>query len=276
MTADPMLLDAVERFLAAPADRSPDGPLLVASDFDGVLAPLVDDPSASRMTEAAAGALARLAALPESVVRVALVSGRDLDALAHLASPPPGTVLIGSHGAERGDVRSAGDGTTVDRRPLALTPEQAELLERVEEGLESVAAPLEGAWVEHKPSAAVLHTRLAGQRERAEESARASAAMGERLGAHVTRGKDVVEIAVVETSKGQALDALRTELAARRVFYMGDDVTDERAFAVLGDDDLAVKVGEGQTLAPVRIADPQAAAELLVLVADRLTERARS
>ena len=261
---DPLLLDAVAQ-LAARA--TPGRPLLVASDFDGVLAPLGDDPAASRPTPAATAALTRLAALPTSRVRVALVSGRTLDSLAALAHAPSGTVLIGSHGAERGEVVPTAPG--IEQHPFALSEAEGALLEKVRTGLEDVAAGVEGAWVEHKPSAAVLHTRLASAAAGA-QAAEAAYELGTTLGAHAMRGKDVVEVAVVATSKGQALTALRDELGASGVFYMGDDVTDERAFEALGPDDLTVKVGAGATAAQFRVMTPDDAAQVLGALADAL------
>ena len=294
---------------AALAPRTPDGgapaggPLLVASDFDGVLAPLGDDPLASRPTPASAAARARLATLGPDRVRVALVSGRRIEDLARLASPPVGALLVGSHGAETGEVlapapegdpadgpglagdaggadaaAAAGgqsqvraDGTTARVRlvPVALDDAQTTLLDRVTQGLEEIAAPVEGAWVEHKPSAAVLHTRLSPQ-PAADEASAAAARLGDELGAHAMTGKNVVEIAVTSTSKGIALDALRTSLGSPAVLYLGDDVTDERAFAVLGASDLGIKVGPGETLARRRVADPAEAARALTALADLL------
>ncbi|OCI30121.1 trehalose-phosphatase [Oerskovia enterophila] len=297
---------------AALAPRTPDGgapaggPLLVASDFDGVLAPLGDDPLASRPTPASAAALARLATLGPDRVRVALVSGRRIEDLARLASPPLGALLVGSHGAETGEVLApapeggpadgpgvaggadgadgagAGDapgaqsqvradGTTARVRlvPVALDDSQTTLLDRVTQGLEEIAAPVEGAWVEYKPSAAVLHTRLSSQLA-ADEASAAAALLGDELGAHAMTGKNVVEIAVTSTSKGIALDALRTSLGSPAVLYLGDDVTDERAFAVLGASDLGIKVGPGETLARRRVADPAEAARALTALADLL------
>lgn len=267
-TLDPRLVAAIKQ-LAARA--TPGRPLLVASDFDGVLAPLGDDPSASRPTSAAAAALERLAAAPASQARLALVSGRTLESLGALSGGPLGTLLIGSHGAERGEVvATSPDGVPgVEHRPFALSEAEAALLDQVRTGLEDVATGVEGAWVEHKPSAAVLHTRLASTEEGA-QAADAAHTVGTTLGAHTMRGKDVVEVAVVATSKGQALTALRRDLGAAAVFYMGDDVTDERAFEVLGPDDLTVKVGAGDTAARFRVPSPDAAAEVLAVLAEAL------
>ncbi|MBE8146820.1 hypothetical protein IOD13_13510 [Brevibacterium casei] len=72
--------------------------LLVALDFDGVLAPLQDDPSLSRVLPASAEAIARIASLPNT--RLALVSGRDVATLRELADPPASAMIVGSHGAE--------------------------------------------------------------------------------------------------------------------------------------------------------------------------------
>ncbi|SDC82297.1 trehalose 6-phosphatase [Sanguibacter gelidistatuariae] len=265
---DADLLDAVAQFAALAA---PGHPLLVASDFDGVLSPLVDDPSASRMTPTAAAALTRLAEVPDDRLRLALVSGRTLDSLGALALAPPGTVLVGSHGAERGEMLPTAPG--IARTPFELSAREADLLARVTSGLAEIASGVEGAWVEHKPSAAVLHTRLAAPAD-GERAAEAGHSLGTELGAHTMRGQDVVEIAVVAASKGQALTVLRLELAAAAVFYMGDDVTDERAFEVLGPGDLTVKVGPAATAARFRVATTDDAVAVLVALADALSTEA--
>lgn len=253
-------LDAALRDLAAQR------PLLVALDFDGTLAPLVDDPSASRMISEARPAVDALAALAPDV-RLALVSGRRLEDLAALADPPPGTWLVGSHGAETGDVGTAGLSTT----PRALSDDDSARHAALVAGFEDAAAPVEGAWVETKPTAAVLHTRRA-ESTGAAEAITGADAVAARLGLAAMHGKDVVEAAVVETSKGEALALLRSRVAEEtgtrpqdvRVLYAGDDTTDERAFEYPGAVDVAVKVGDGPTSAAHRVADPSAVADLLV------------
>ncbi len=70
---------------------------MVVVDFDGTLAPIVEDPAAARPLPAAAEALERLAA---RLGRVAVVSGRPATFL-HQALPTPGLVLVGQYGLER-------------------------------------------------------------------------------------------------------------------------------------------------------------------------------
>lgn len=251
-------LDAALEGLAATARTRP---VLVGLDFDGVLAPLQDDPAASRVLPSSAAALERLAG--SGGVRLALVSGRDLADLAALAQVPPGTLLVGSHGAERGRVTPDG----LERERLELDPAAATLRRTLGEELDAAVAGTT-AWVQHKPAAVVLHTRTAS---RADADRLTATALGlERPGVDVLHGKDVVELSVLRTSKGDALADLRAATGAAGLLYAGDDVTDERAFATLGPDDVTVRVGDGDTAARFRVADPDAVAALLARLADLL------
>ena len=239
-------------------------PLLVALDFDGPLAPLVNNPDDSRMLPAAAAAVALLVGVPG--VALALVSGRSVVELHHRADPPVGTVLIGSHGGERGRVGPYG----LERKPIRLAPEQADLLIRIGAGLTAVARGRDGVWVQHKPAAAVLHTRMAGVVDAAAATAQ-GLALAASLGLEPLHGKDVVEIAVLDVTKGRALATLRDELGAAAVLYAGDDATDEHAFAELAASDLSIKVGAGDTVARLRAADPQSFCRHLARFAQALT-----
>ncbi|WP_311836192.1 trehalose-phosphatase [Cellulomonas fimi] len=238
-------------------------PLLVGLDFDGVLAPLVDDPDQSRPLPAGAAAMVRLSTTPD--VRLALVSGRSIVDLHRRADPPVGTVLVGSHGGERGTVGPHG----LERDPVQLSPEQSDLLTQVGAGLAAAARGREGVWVQHKPAAAVLHTRMAGADD-AETATAQALALAAELDVHALHGKDVVEISVLPVTKGDALVRLRDEVGPAVVLYAGDDVTDEHAFARLGPEDLTIKVGEGETAARLRAADPAELCDLLASFADAL------
>jgi trehalose-phosphatase len=235
-------------------------PLLVALDFDGTLAPLQDDPSASRIIPAGVDVLARVGAQPE--VSLALVSGRALHDLHALAEVPEGTFLIGSHGAERARVTRFG----LDRDVVQLTDDEADRLASLGARAAGIVRGKDGVWVETKPTAVVVHTRLAQDEDRHEAEA-AALALGAELGSGVLHGKDVVEISVLHASKGEALAALRDELGARSVLFAGDDTTDERAFEVLGDGDVTIKVGPGDTLARHRVGSADELVEALSTLA---------
>ncbi len=73
---------------------------------------------------------------------------------------------------------------------------------------------------------------------------------------------------VRSTTKGDAIAHLRNYTDADAVFYAGDDVTDEDAFAALAPDDLGLKSGEGPTLANFRVPGPTQVARALGLLAD--------
>lgn len=252
------LHEALRGLAADPARH----PVLVALDFDGTLAPLQDDPSASRVLPDGVVALDRLMA---AGVRLALVSGRGLSTLAQLAQVPVGTVLIGSHGAERARVLPFG----LDRAVAPLSSEQADLLAQASAQLSGVSRGRNGVWVEAKPTAAVVHTRLA-QPEVGEQALTEARTVGRRLGVHVLEGKDVVELSVLDADKGEALTALRDELGVRTVLYAGDDLTDEDALVTLGPGDLGIKVGPGATAATYRVDDPPALVVALGVLAEAL------
>lgn len=228
--------------------------VLVALDFDGVLAPIVEEPSAARALPASAQALRALAAADG--VTLALVSGRALADLRAVADPPAEAVLVASHGAE------------VAGAPPVAVPR--DVLDRVVAGLEAVAAEHPGTAVEHKPAAAVLHTRRADRDVAARATDAALEAVAAVEGAHVMQGKEVVEVSVVRADKGTAVLALTDRLGVDAVLYAGDDVTDENAFTALarrgGEHDVTVKVGEGGTAARWRVAGPADVPALLSVI----------
>ncbi len=226
---------------AASTDR-----LLVASDFDGTLAPIVNDPASARALPRAADALVALADLPRT--SVVLVSGRALATLRELSAMPSTVHLVGSHGAEF----DTGFANPID----------TELLQRITTELTAIASGRPGVTVEPKPASVALHVRNANADDGAAALAAARTA-SESWAAEVTSGKAVLEFAVITTDKGEAVDALRVQTGATAVVFFGDDVTDEKAFRRMLDADVGVKVGPGDTLARYRIDDPEDVATAL-------------
>lgn len=250
---EPDLLRALTSVAAVPW-------LLVTSDFDGTLAPIVNNPPDARALPAAAETLVALADLPSTTA--ALISGRALDVLRSLSSMPPTVHLVGSHGAEF----DAGFVHDVD---LAL-------LQTISDELTAIAADRPGVTVEPKPASVALHVRNASSHDgrAALAAAREAAAFWD---AQVTEGKAVLEFAVIATDKGEAIDILRDQHDTSAVVYLGDDVTDEKAFRRLRDSDVGVKVGPGDTLAAYRVETPEdVAAALKYLLEARRTTTAQT
>ena len=125
--------------------------------------------------------------------------------------------------------------------------------------------------LESKPAGIVVHVRGAEPvvAERVLDAVRTGPA--QLPGVEATAGKAVLEMAVVQVSKGAAIDTLRGRLGADAVLFVGDDVTDETAFARLRPGDVGVKVGDGDTAAGYRVGAPEDVTALLeALLAARL------
>lgn len=263
--------------------------LLLALDFDGVLAPLQDDPSTSRMVPESAAAIAALAGLPRT--RVALVSGRDIATLRRLSAAPDSAWLIGSHGAEAElGIDADGDGDTAEFRPPELTAAEADRLAAIDAHLDAFEHTLPGAdgsgdadgasdfLIESKPYSRTVHTRGIAPEAAAALHEHATEVVEEFPDIRVIEGHDITELAVKQATKGDGIRLLARAGEPTAMGYLGDDVTDEDAFAALDeltdsrvlDSGLTVKVGSAQTRAAWRIADPAAVAVLLGrLVAER-------
>lgn len=220
--------------------------LLVISDFDGTLAPIVNNPADARALPAAAETLIALAELPDT--DVALVSGRALTVLRELSAMPAAVHLVGSHGAEF----DTGFAHSIDE----------DLLGRMIVELEAIAAGLPGVTVETKPASVALHVRNASDTD-GETALAAARAAAQGWAAQTTEGKAVIEFAVITTDKGEAVDLLRDQADATAVIYLGDDVTDEKAFRRMRDGDIGIKVGPGDTEARLRIDSPDDVADVL-------------
>jgi trehalose-phosphatase len=233
--------------------------LLAACDYDGTLAPIVSDPENARPSSESVGALRSLAGLHETTA--AVISGRALRDLAILSRLPGEVHLVGSHGSEF-DVGFV----------HALDAEAKALHRRVEQTLEGLISMAEGVSLEVKPASVAVHVRRAAPEvgERVLAEVRSGPAAWD--GVQVTEGKAVIELAVVQTDKGHALDVLRHQVGATAAIFIGDDVTDEKAFARLAGPDLGIHVGDGETLAEYRIADTvEVATVLAFLLEERRT-----
>lgn len=201
------------------------GATMIGLDFDGTLAPIVDDPEHAYADPAAVAALGRLGS---RVGTVAVITGRPartavrlggFDREAGLGS----MVLLGQYGVERWN--AAGN-------EFVLPPEPAEVAAAADElpGLLD-GLGLAEARIEHKGRAVGVHTRTlhdpAAAFAQLESPVRS---LAERHGLRVEPGKNVWEIRAPGMDKGDALRSLVVETGARQVVFAGDDLGDLPAF----------------------------------------------
>lgn len=249
---------------------------LLALDFDGTLAPIIDDPKLVRVHEGAVAALGRLGS---RFAKIAVVTGRPVETAVRLGGfdHTPGLehmVVLGQYGIERWDAETgevlappAPDGI------LGIDTELPALLDD---------AGLSDARIEHKGRAVVVHTRGLSEGNYAFEKLREPlAALAARHDLDVEPGKQVWEIRAHGFDKGDAIRALVTETGAEQIVFAGDDLGDLPAF-----DAVEALRGEGipgllvcsasheqdalAALADLVVDGPDAVASWLTWLADRL------
>lgn len=246
--------------------------LVLLLDFDGTLAPIVEDPEDATVPAETRATVERLRDHP--LVAVAIVTGRQV-ADVRQRLDLEGLSYAGNHG-----LRIVHDGEEVVH-PEAR--EGAVAIDEVAETLSDRLADHDGAFVEEKGLTATVHYRQApagaGPVVRgALEGALADADREDEV--VVEDGKQIFELRPpVDWNKGRAVEWLVERLLPDcelwLPLYIGDDTTDEDAFQALADDGLTVKVGRPplETVAQFRVADSEDARSFLSWLADSGLDR---
>lgn len=203
-------------------------------DYDGTLAPIVDDPSEAHPHPDVPPLLDVL----RETNPLYVVTGRYLRDLASFFSLP--LDAVGLHGIQRGRI-----GKQVSE---TLSEEARESIDRYRKSVPEV----HGIRIEEKGPLFAVHYRLAGDKDAAR------AAIREWLGdvppvLDPIWGKDVVELRPRDISKGTVVREIARGHPDRTPVYLGDDVTDEDAFKALENGAVTVKVGAGETAAKFRL-----------------------
>jgi len=209
-------------------------------DFDGTLAPLQSRPDQVSLDGSVRRLLSALARSPR--FRVWIISGRrQADVRARVGVP--GIRYLGLHGWEG--------------RGAALAEETQRCLRALWSRCSTSLEDVPGLWIEDKEHAFAVHYRDVA----APDVARARATVDGVLAPcssrfRIENGKSVWEILPRELeNKGTAVTRELAALPASVVaVYLGDDQTDEPAFAALHSG-IAVRVGPGASQAQYRLGD---------------------
>jgi trehalose 6-phosphate phosphatase len=186
-------------------------------DFDGTLVELAPTPDAIQVGDEVQSLLNGLSLALGG--RLALLSGRSIADLRGRIDASRLT-LSGGHGLER--LLPTGD--------LELAYPPPGLGDAIRE-FRRLQDAHDGLLVEEKPAGVALHYRNAPEaRDLCHDAAQRLAAS---TGMNVQLGKMVVELKATASDKGQALERFMGEkpFAGTRPIFVGDDLTDEHAFA---------------------------------------------
>ncbi len=230
-------------------------------DYDGTLTPIVATPDQAKISEDMKGILHELASSCTTVI----VSGRGREDVANLVGLD-NLYYAGSHGFD-----IAGPSGTKLRHEIGI--EYRPTLEDVVRKLRAQLVDIDGALVEDKRFSVAVHYRLVpsagvGRIERAVDET-----LAEHPELRKAYGKKVFELRPdLEWDKGKAvvwlLGALGLDESDVVPLYIGDDVTDEDAFATLRDRGTSILVSETprETSADLSLKNTQEVGTFLKLV----------
>lgn len=257
-----MLTHAFELVPGWRARREQTGHMLIALDFDGTIAPIVPHPEDAQLLPAARPVLHALAARGDT--EIALISGRSLRDLRSRIGIE-NLYYAGNHGLEI-------HGPDLDDTVAGAL----ELVPRVQRCFAELAETVgrhAGVFLENKQLSLSVHYRMV--HEPAEQQRVVDAVHrvfdADPAGLRLTTGKRVLEIRPdIDWHKGKALLYIIEEIEAVRnasmlPLFVGDDRTDEDAFAALDGNGAGVLVGapDAHTEATSYVRTPDEAVALL-------------
>jgi trehalose-phosphatase len=235
-------------------------------DFDGTLAPLVNDPAQATLPAATRAVLKNISLLPN--VSVAIISGRPLSFLLKKVALPRLT-YAGNHGLE---IRYANGKKEV--HPSARRTRL--LMQKIFKNLKQHTRYIPGVFVENKRWSLTFHLRRIpmSQRSMAEHK------FNEIVAPFIKQGKIRVTVAklalevrpATDCNKGTTALKLLVQTGKPLPIFFGDDPTDEFAFEVLRKG-ITVHVGKGPTAAHYMIASPVHTATALLQLISLLPQR---
>lgn len=218
--------------------------ILLLSDFDGTLCPIVKHPDLVKVDKDILAILKKINKLQS--VMLGFVSGRPInDIKKHIGLRK--AFYIGNHGLE---FKKPND-SKIQILSKAQIKKSLKVIRSIVEQLKDETETLKGVWLEDKKYSVSLHYRQATSKD-----ARVAAKIFNQViseaeknkNIRVTRGKKVFEIRPsFNQNKGTAVEKLKRMHSKKSplLIYLGDDVTDEDVFKIMSKKDLSIHIGKG-------------------------------
>jgi trehalose-phosphatase len=200
------------------------GTSLLLLDYDGTLAPFHDDRMQALPWPGVTERLEQLSTLPS--VHLALVTGRSARELASLVPLRRPVEIWGSHGREHLAANGA-------YSAAELLPRQQAALDELERAIISAGF---AAQAERKPASLAAHWRAldkAGAARMEEIAREVYRVSGQRAGLQLLIFDGGIEMRSGAIHKGHAVLNMIKRFPTATAAYLGDDITDEDAFAAL-------------------------------------------
>ncbi|GAB3196480.1 trehalose-phosphatase [Pontibacter aydingkolensis] len=237
-------------------------------DYDGCLTHIVKDPDKAILSDSMRQTLQGLA----EVCSVAIVSGRDRADVARLVQLD-NLYFAGSHGF---DISGPGNMQTEPGGAKTALPALDASAEKLKEKL----GHIEGAMVERKRYAIAVHYRNVSDSHIDEVKQVTATVLKEHPQLKEGLGKKIIELKPnLDWHKGKAVSWLLQELGLNKPgivpLYIGDDITDEDAFAELQGKGIGILVGEHdeQTAAEYRLESVEEVEEFLKSLTEHLSKQ---
>ncbi|KAB7730016.1 bifunctional alpha,alpha-trehalose-phosphate synthase (UDP-forming)/trehalose-phosphatase [Rudanella paleaurantiibacter] len=248
---------SVPSFVTAFADANR---RLMLVDFDGTLAPLVNNPADARPSNALKTVLHGLAEQSDLVV----ISGRNRVFLEKTFAGIP-VYLVAEHGAflKKPDA-------PWERLDLSADDWQ----ETVREQMQAYVDRFPGSFVEEKETAIAWHYRMAEAEDIEAQAVELAASLRETnalVPLAVIQGSKVVEVKPAHHSKGTVALAIAEQKPYDFIVSIGDDTTDEDMFRQLPNWAYTLKVGSGTSNARYRLARQRDVETLLTQMSEAIT-----
>lgn len=210
--------------------------LVLFLDYDGTMTPIVPRPEDAVLSDSMRQLVRQLA----DRVTVGIISGRDLDDVRGMVKLDD-LYYAGSHGF---DVRGPGGVRMQHEAALELLPE----LDAAEHELDDALRDIDGVFVERKRFALAVHYRSAADAAVTRVEQAVDQVLTDHARLRKRGGKKIFELQPdVPWDKGHAVRWLLEQVepdADTLPVYIGDDTTDEDAFAMLAESGVGIRVGD--------------------------------